>query len=101
MNVESVDSENENMYHVRVFTDMCLKFSLYPCNITSMCESHCKNCSKLLGHYVTRLFNMLTRVITYKFPLKAVNMAMIKRCEKCKCNLHLKNKNIIRKLRQS
>ena len=80
---------------------MCLKCSLFPCNVTYMCESDCENCSKLLGHYVTCLFNMLTRSITYKLLLIAVNMAMVKMCEKCQGNLHLKNKNIIRKLRQS
>ena len=101
INVESVDSEHENMYQVRFFLVMCLEFSLFPWNIASMCEGDCKNCSKLIGYYVTYLCNMLTKCFNYKLPLIATNMAMVKTCEKCQHNLHLKNKNIIRKLRQS
>ena len=66
MNVESVDSEHENIYQVRVFPDMCLKFSLFPWNITCMCKSDCEKCSKLLGYYVADLFKMLTKFINYQ-----------------------------------
>ena len=44
---------------------------------------------------------MLNRFIWYRLPLQAVNMAMVMTCEKCQGNLHVKNNNIIRKLRKS
>ena len=65
VNVESVTTENENMYQVRVFNDTCLKCSLYPSNITSMCKSDCEKCSKLLVHHVTCLFNILSSLIDF------------------------------------